>query len=143
MLDSTWNGTLALRPAHEQAAVSLFVAQLEMTGAFGHYTIRNLAADRFINGPAIEEFIDLFLRYSPLAPTTNFITLWDEYISLCHRFALCGAEIRCRVVLLALGVHWRRLEAAVANCALNITAICSTPRRWSAGASNLAFYYPK
>jgi thioredoxin reductase (NADPH) len=24
----------------------------------------------------------------------------------------CGAEIRCRVVLLALGVHWRRLEAA-------------------------------
>ncbi|HEX3602028.1 MAG TPA: FAD-dependent oxidoreductase [Lacipirellulaceae bacterium] len=23
----------------------------------------------------------------------------------------CGAEIRCRVVLLALGVHWRRLEA--------------------------------
>ena len=24
----------------------------------------------------------------------------------------CGAEIRCRVALLALGVHWRRLEAA-------------------------------
>src|SRR5207244_7093413 len=23
----------------------------------------------------------------------------------------CGAEIRCRVLLLALGVHWRRLEA--------------------------------
>ena len=23
----------------------------------------------------------------------------------------CGAEIRCRVILLALGVHWRRLEA--------------------------------
>ena len=27
----------------------------------------------------------------------------------------CGAEIRCRVVLLALGVHWRRLEAAGAE----------------------------
>jgi thioredoxin reductase (NADPH) len=27
----------------------------------------------------------------------------------------CGAEIRCRVVLLALGVHWRRLEAAGAD----------------------------
>ena len=24
----------------------------------------------------------------------------------------CGAEIRCRVLLLALGVYWRRLEAA-------------------------------
>jgi thioredoxin reductase (NADPH) len=29
-----------------------------------------------------------------------------------HRLHLdCGAEIRCRVLLLALGVHWRRLEA--------------------------------
>ena len=29
-----------------------------------------------------------------------------------HRLQLdCGAEIRCRVLLLALGVHWRRLEA--------------------------------
>ena len=27
----------------------------------------------------------------------------------------CGAEIRCRVVLLALGVRWRRLEAAGAD----------------------------
>jgi thioredoxin reductase (NADPH) len=27
----------------------------------------------------------------------------------------CGAEIRCRVVLLALGVHWRRLEAEGAD----------------------------
>jgi thioredoxin reductase (NADPH) len=27
----------------------------------------------------------------------------------------CGAEVRCRVVLLALGVHWRRLEAAGAD----------------------------
>jgi thioredoxin reductase (NADPH) len=27
----------------------------------------------------------------------------------------CGAEIRCRVILLALGVHWRRLEAAGAD----------------------------
>jgi thioredoxin reductase (NADPH) len=27
----------------------------------------------------------------------------------------CGAEIRCRVVLLALGVHWRQLEAAGAE----------------------------
>jgi len=27
----------------------------------------------------------------------------------------CGAEIRCRVVLLALGVHWRRLEVAGAD----------------------------
>jgi len=33
-----------------------------------------------------------------------------------HRLKLsCGAEIRCRVVLLALGVHWRRLEAAGAE----------------------------
>lgn len=30
----------------------------------------------------------------------------------CHRLRLdCGAQIRCRVLLLALGVHWRRLEA--------------------------------
>jgi thioredoxin reductase (NADPH) len=30
----------------------------------------------------------------------------------CHVLHLdCGQEIRCRVVLLALGVHWRRLEA--------------------------------
>src|SRR6266436_3278039 len=30
----------------------------------------------------------------------------------CHVLHLdCGAEIRCRVILLALGVHWRRLEA--------------------------------
>jgi len=27
----------------------------------------------------------------------------------------CGAEIRCRVILLALGVHWRRLEATGAD----------------------------
>ena len=27
----------------------------------------------------------------------------------------CGAEIRCRVLLLALGVRWRRLEAAGAD----------------------------
>ncbi len=27
----------------------------------------------------------------------------------------CGAEIRCRVVLLALGVHWRRLDATGAE----------------------------
>jgi thioredoxin reductase (NADPH) len=27
----------------------------------------------------------------------------------------CGAAIRCRVILLALGVHWRRLEAAGAD----------------------------
>ena len=27
----------------------------------------------------------------------------------------CGAEIRCRVILLALGVHWRRLEAKGAD----------------------------
>jgi thioredoxin reductase (NADPH) len=27
----------------------------------------------------------------------------------------CGAEIRCRAVLLALGVHWRRLEAEGAD----------------------------
>jgi len=27
----------------------------------------------------------------------------------------CGAEIRCRVILLALGVHWRRLEARGAD----------------------------
>ncbi len=27
----------------------------------------------------------------------------------------CGAEIRCRVILLALGVHWRRLEAEGAD----------------------------
>jgi thioredoxin reductase (NADPH) len=27
----------------------------------------------------------------------------------------CGADIRCRVILLALGVHWRRLEAAGAD----------------------------
>jgi thioredoxin reductase (NADPH) len=33
-----------------------------------------------------------------------------------HRLYLdCGAEIRCRVLLLALGVHWRRLEADGAN----------------------------
>jgi thioredoxin reductase (NADPH) len=33
-----------------------------------------------------------------------------------HRLQLdCGAEIRCRVVLLALGVRWRRLEAAGAD----------------------------
>ena len=33
-----------------------------------------------------------------------------------HRLRLnCGAEIRCRVILLALGVHWRRLEAAGAD----------------------------
>jgi thioredoxin reductase (NADPH) len=33
-----------------------------------------------------------------------------------HRLQLdCGAEIRCRVVLLALGVCWRRLEAAGAD----------------------------
>ena len=27
----------------------------------------------------------------------------------------CGSEIRCRVILLALGVHWRRLEATGAD----------------------------
>jgi thioredoxin reductase (NADPH) len=27
----------------------------------------------------------------------------------------CGADIRCRVILLALGVHWRRLEAEGAD----------------------------
>src|SRR6516225_2291582 len=33
-----------------------------------------------------------------------------------HQLQLdCGAEIRCRVVLLALGVRWRRLEAAGAD----------------------------
>ncbi len=33
-----------------------------------------------------------------------------------HRLRLdCGAEIRCRVVLLALGVQWRRLEAKGAD----------------------------
>ena len=33
-----------------------------------------------------------------------------------HRLALnCGAEIRCRVLLLALGVRWRKLEAAGAD----------------------------
>jgi len=33
-----------------------------------------------------------------------------------HRLKLnCGAEIHCRVILLALGVHWRRLEAAGAD----------------------------
>jgi thioredoxin reductase (NADPH) len=34
----------------------------------------------------------------------------------CHMLHLdCGAEIRCRVILLALGVHWRRLEASGAE----------------------------
>ncbi|HEY2759462.1 MAG TPA: FAD-dependent oxidoreductase [Pirellulales bacterium] len=34
----------------------------------------------------------------------------------CHRLLLdCGAEIRCRVVLLAIGVRWRQLEAAGAE----------------------------
>ena len=34
----------------------------------------------------------------------------------CHVLHLdCGAEIRCRVILLALGVRWRRLEAAGAD----------------------------
>jgi thioredoxin reductase (NADPH) len=34
----------------------------------------------------------------------------------CHVIHLdCGAEIRCRVLLLALGVHWRRLEAEHAD----------------------------
>ena len=33
-----------------------------------------------------------------------------------HKLKLdCGAELRCRAVLLALGVHWRRLEAAGAD----------------------------
>jgi thioredoxin reductase (NADPH) len=33
-----------------------------------------------------------------------------------HKLHLdCGAEIRCRVLLLALGVHWRRLEAEGAD----------------------------
>ena len=33
-----------------------------------------------------------------------------------HKLKLnCGAEMRCRTVLLALGVHWRRLEAAGAD----------------------------
>ena len=34
----------------------------------------------------------------------------------CHVLHLdCGAEIRCRVILLALGVRWRRLEASGAD----------------------------
>jgi thioredoxin reductase (NADPH) len=34
----------------------------------------------------------------------------------CHVLRLdCGAEIRCRVILLALGVRWRRLEASGAD----------------------------
>src|SRR4029077_17236576 len=33
-----------------------------------------------------------------------------------HKLKLnCGAEMRCRTVLLALGVHWRRLESAGAD----------------------------
>jgi thioredoxin reductase (NADPH) len=34
----------------------------------------------------------------------------------CHVLHLdCGADIRCRVILLALGVRWRRLEASAAD----------------------------
>ena len=40
----------------------------------------------------------------------------------------CGAEIRCRVLLLALGVRWRRLEAAGADrfAAPGIYYACTT-----------------
>ncbi len=46
-----------------------------------------------------------------------------------HVLALdCGAEIRCRVALLALGVHWRRLEAAGAErfTGAGVYYVCTT-----------------
>src|SRR5215472_8013184 len=52
----------------------------------------------------------------------------------------CGAEIRCRVLLLALGVHWRRLEAAGADAfaGAGIYYACTTVEAELYDASDVA-----
>jgi len=51
-----------------------------------------------------------------VAPVAVTKLLPARSVDALHALQLdCGAQIRCRVLLLALGVHWRRLEAAGAE----------------------------
>src|SRR5579871_1348765 len=87
---STWEEVLRERPAEEYTRILEVVCAFEESGAFGHYTMRNLMADRFISRTAIEQFVDLFLRQTLPFDLEN---LQREYIRVCHDNPFCGSEI--------------------------------------------------
>ncbi|MEA3008584.1 MAG: hypothetical protein QOJ91_276 [Sphingomonadales bacterium] len=72
----------------------------EESGAFGHYTMRNLRADRFLSDAAAEDFSTVLLGHYA---TNDPDALRVDYLKTCYSHGLCGGEVGLAPYPLLLG----------------------------------------